>query len=110
MLRFEEIRVVRQMRGDVNRKVNCETANLSKTVNASVKQLEAIEYLKRIGKFDELDVHVKDIANLRYENPDISLENLAKMLQNPISKSGANHRIAKIMQLAEELKKERGEI
>ena len=110
MLRFEEIRVVRQMRGHVNRKVNCETANLSKTVNASVKQLEAIEYLKQIGKFDELDDNIKEIANLRYENPDISLENLAKMLQNPISKSGANHRIAKIMQLAEELKKERGEI
>ena len=110
VLRFEEIRVVRQMRGHVNRKVNCETANLEKTVNASIKQAQAIEYLKKIGKFDELDDNVKEIANLRCQNPDLSIEGLSKMLQTPISKSGANHRMAKILQIAEECKKERGEI
>lgn len=109
VLRFEEIRVVRQMRGHVNRKVNCETSNLEKTVNASIKQVQAIEYLKKIGKFDELDDNIKEIANLRYENPDLSIDSLSKMLQTPISKSGANHRIAKILQIAEEYKTEKRE-
>ena len=80
------------------------------TTGASMKQVEAIEYLKKIGKFDELDDNVKEIANLRYENPDLSIDSLSKMLQTPISKSGANHRIAKILQIAEECKRERGEI
>lgn len=110
VLRFEEIRVVRQMRGHVNRKVNCETANLEKTVNASIKQVEAIEYLKKIGKFDDLDENVKEIANLRCKNPELSIDGLAKMLKTPISKSGANHRIEKILQISEEYKKEKGEL
>lgn len=107
VLRFEEARVVRQTRENVNRKVNCETANLEKTVNASIKQVEAIEYLKKIGKFDELEDGLKEIAMLRYENPEASLDTISKLLSTPISKSGANHRLSKIIKIAEEYKKSR---
>lgn len=104
VLRFEEIRVVRQMKGEVNRKVNCEAANLAKTVKASVEQLEAINFLKQTGNFEKLEPGLQEIARLRYENPDASLENLAKMLSSPISKSGAKHRLVKIMEVAKECK------
>lgn len=101
VLKFEEIRVLRDMKNSVNRKVNCETANLSKTVNAAVKQIEAIEYLKKIGEFETLSDTLKEIANLRLENPDASLIELSQMLKNPIGKSGVNHRLNKIIELAE---------
>ncbi len=102
VLRFEEVRVVREMRNSVNRKVNCETANLTKTVNAALEQIQAIETLKQNGKFKELDSSLKEIATLRLENPEISLENLGKMLEKPLSKSGVNHRLKKIMQISKE--------
>ena len=70
VLQFEEIRVYRNIRNNVNRKVNCETANLNKTVNAAVKQIEAIEYIKKIGKFESLSQNLKQIAELRIEHPD----------------------------------------
>lgn len=102
VLRFEEIRVVREMRNSVNRKVNCETANLTKTVNAALEQIQAIEKLKQNGKFKDLDSNLKEIATLRLENPEISLENLGKMLEKPLSKSGVNHRLKKIIELSKE--------
>ena len=102
VLRFEEIRVVRDMRNLVNRKVNCETANLSKTVNAALEQINAIQILKQKDKFKDLDDNLKEIAVLRIENPELGLEALGKMLENPISKSGANHRLKKIIQIANE--------
>lgn len=99
VLKFEEIRVLRDMKNNINRKVNCETANLSKTINASVKQIEAIKKLQREGKFENLSEPLKEIANLRLENPDASLVELGKMLNNPIGKSGVNHRLKQIEEL-----------
>lgn len=102
VLRFEEVRVVRDMRNTINRKVNCETANLTKTVNASLEQIKAIETLKKNGKLDKLDNNLKEIAVLRVQNPELGLEALGQLLVNPISKSGVNHRLKKIIKIANE--------
>lgn len=104
VLRFEEIRVMREMRNQINRKVNCETANLTKTVNASYEQVKAINKVKKSKYWKELEAGVQEIANLRLENPEISIEALGKKLNPPISKSGANHRLRKIMEIANEIK------
>ena len=101
VLKFEEIRVYRDMRNNVNRIVNCETANLSKTVNAAVKQIEAINKLKKEGKFNNLPDNLKEIAILRLENPEASLTELGAMLKEPIGKSGVNYRLKALMDLAQ---------
>ena len=100
VLRFEEIRVQREMRGKVNRIVNCETANLNKTIDASVKQIEAIKKLKQKKKFYMLNDNLKEIAELRLKYPDISLIELGNKLKEPIGKSGANYRLKKIIEIA----------
>lgn len=102
VLKFEEIRVIREIKNNVNRKVNCETANLNKTINAAVRQVEAIRKLKENGKFKNLSENLKEIANLRLENPDASLVELGQMLENPIGKSGVNHRLNQLIELAKE--------
>ena len=96
VLKFEEIRVFREMKNNVNRLVNCETANLNKTISASVKQIETIKRLKKSGKFNNLPEDLKEIANLRLENPDATLEQLGNMLKNPIGKSSVSHRFKKL--------------
>lgn len=96
VLKFEQIRVMREMKNNVNRLVNCETANLNKTINASVKQIETIKKLKKIGKFNNLPEELKEIANLREQNPNATSEELGNMLQKPISKSSVSHRFKKI--------------
>lgn len=96
VLKFEEIRVLRDIKNNVNRKVNCETANLSKTISASVKQIETIKRIQKEGKFENLSDNLKEIAILRLENPDASLIELGKMLKNPIGKSGVNHRLKQL--------------
>jgi hypothetical protein len=101
VLKFEEIRVLREMKNNVNRKVNCETANLNKTVSAAVKQIEAIKKLKRNGKFEGLSENLKELAQIRVENPDASLIELGQMLKEPIGKSGVNHRLNKILEIAD---------
>lgn len=103
VLRFEDIRVYRDMRNNVNRIVNCETANLSKTVNAAVKQIDAINKLKESGKYNSLSENLKEIAELRIKYPEVSLVELGKMLNPPIGKSGVNHRMKAILKLVEEL-------
>lgn len=100
VLNFEEIRVVRDTRNNINRLVNCETANLNKTVNAAVTQINAIKHLKQIKKFEELPDNLKQIAELRLKNPDASLIELGKMLDEPLGKSGVNHRLKKICEIA----------
>lgn len=104
VLKFEEIRVFRDMRNNVNRLVNCETANLNKTINAALKQIDDIKFIKKMKKFNELSENLQEIANLRLENPDISLIELGKMLNNPIGKSGVNYRLKSISNFADELR------
>jgi len=103
VLKFEDIRIQREMRGKVNRLVNCKSANLNKTLNASVEQIEAIKKLQENKKFNKLDDNLKEIANLRLENPDMPLSELGKLLTNPIGKSGVNYRLKKLIDLAKEL-------
>ena len=89
------------MSNNVNRIVNCETANLGKTINASVKQIEAIKKLKQQGKFSSLPDNLKEIANLRLKYPESSLVELGKMLKEPIGKSGVNYRLNAIMKMVD---------
>lgn len=102
VMSFEEIRIQKEMRGKVNRIVNCETANLNKTINASIEQIAAIKKLKENGKFNKLSDNLKEIANLRLENPDMALSDLGKKLDKPLGKSGVNYRLKKIMEIANE--------
>ena len=105
VIKFEEIRVLKETRNDINRLVNCETANLNKTINAAVKQIEDIKLIKKKKKFNTLPEGLQEIANLRVENPDVSLVELGKMLKEPIGKSGVNHRLKKLSAIAEDLRK-----
>ena len=105
VLKYEEIRVFRDMRNNVNRMVNCETANLNKTINAALEQIENIRLIKKKNKFHELSPSLQEIAELRLEHPEASLIELGKMLDNPIGKSGVNYRLKAINDFAEELKK-----
>lgn len=84
VLKFEEIRVVRDMRNNVNRLVNCETANLNKTINASLKQIEDIKLIKETNKFENLSKNLQEIAKLRLKNPEASLLELGGMLEIPM--------------------------
>lgn len=103
VVRYEEIRVLKEKRNNINRLVNCETANLNKTIGASVLQTQAINKIKEKNKFDELPESLKEIAELRLEHPDANLIELGQMLTNPLGKSGTNHRLNKILQIAKEL-------
>ena len=102
VLKFEEIRVQREMNNKINRIVNCETANINKTINASIEQIEAIKKLKEKNKFEKLSETLKEIANLRLENPNANLTELGQMLKIPVGKSGVNYRLKKIMEIANE--------
>lgn len=103
VIKFEEIRVIKEKRNDINRLVNCETANLNKTINAAVKQINDINKIKKRGNFEKLTDNLKEIANIRLENPDLSLEELGKLLKRPIGKSGVKHRMNKISEIANEI-------
>ncbi|MHC5229880.1 DNA-binding protein WhiA [Enterococcus sp. LJL99] len=105
MLKFEDVRIVRDMRNSVNRLVNCETANLNKTIDAASKQIENIRFIdERVG-LGALPEKLKEIAELRLEYPEISLKELGEIIPSgAISKSGINHRIRKINEFAEKLR------
>ncbi len=103
VLKFEDIRIQREMRGKVNRLVNCKSANLNKTINASVEQIEAIKKIQANNKFNRLDDNLKEIANLRIENPDMPLSELGKLLKVPVGKSGVNYRLKKLIEIAKNL-------
>lgn len=104
VLSFEDVRITKEIKNNVNRLVNCETANLNKIVNASVNQVNDIKLIQKLNKFEELPDYLKEIAILRLENPDMSLKALGELLENPIGKSGVNHRLQKIHDFAEELR------
>ena len=104
VLNLEEIRITKEIKNNVNRLVNCETANLNKIVNASVNQINDIKLIMNLKKFDELPDYLKEIAMIRLENPEVSLKSLGEMLENPIGKSGVNHRLQKIHEIAEEFR------
>ena len=100
VLKFEDIRVKREMNNRINRIVNCKTANLNKTINASIEAIEAIKKLKELHKFEMLDDSLKEISEIRIKYPDISLIELGKKLKKPLGKSGVNYRLKKIIEIA----------
>lgn len=105
MLKFEDIRIVRDMRNSVNRLVNCENANINKTVAAAERQVENIKHLRDTVGLDSLPQKLQEIATLRLEHPEVSLRELGEMVPSgAISKSGINHRLRKLNQLAEAAK------
>ncbi len=105
LLQFENVRILKQMRNNVNRIVNCETANLSKTVKASVRQIQDIQKIEdRVG-IDILPLELAELARLRLEFPEASLKELGESLSTPIGKSGVNHRFKRISLFARQLDK-----
>lgn len=106
LLELENVRIMKEMRNNVNRLVNCETANLSKTVNASVRQIESIKLIQKEIGLSRLPENLREIADLRLNYPDESLKELGKMLDPPVGKSGVNHRLRRIEKIAEEIRKE----
>ncbi|MEG1255101.1 DNA-binding protein WhiA [Clostridium sp.] len=106
LLELENIRIMKEMRNNVNRIVNCETANLSKTVNAAVRQVESIKLIQSEIGLDRLPKNLKEVARIRLSFPDESLKELGAMLNPPVGKSGVNHRLRRIEKIADELRKE----
>ena len=107
ILNIENIRIIKSVRNAVNRTVNCETGNLSKTVNASLKQQESIAYIREHLGLDKLSPGLREVAQARLDNPEATLEELAVIL-GAVSKSGINHKLRKINSIAEQLKLTRG--
>ena len=105
---FYNVMILKDMRNDVNRKVNCETANLNKTVETAVKQIKDIEYIKETTGLEALNDKLKSVALLRKEYPEASLKDLGEMLTPPLGKSGVNHRLKSISEFADDLRKSKG--
>lgn len=104
LLNFENIRVMKDMKNRVNRLVNCETANLEKTVDAAVRQVENIKLLEATKGLQNLPESLQELAQLRLEYPEASLKELGEMLIPPVGKSGVNHRMRKLEQIAQEIR------
>ena len=109
MMELENVRILKEMRNSVNRKVNCETANISKTVSAAVKQIEDITYIKNKTGFSGFTNGLEEIAQLRLEHPDATLKELGMMIDPPVGKSGVNHRLRKLSEIAEQLREREGD-
>jgi len=104
LMELENIRIIKDMRNNINRKVNCETANISKTVSAAYKQTEEIKLIMDTVGLEKLPDNLREIALIRLENPEASLKELGEALETPVGKSGANHRLRKISEFADELR------
>ncbi len=104
LMNLENLRILKEMRNSVNRRVNCETANITKTVNAATRQVEDIEFLRVHYGFQNLPESLREMAEIRLENPDAPLKELGEYFHPPIGKSGVNHRLRKLSQLAENVR------
>lgn len=105
MMEFENIHIERELKGVVNRRVNCDTANINKTIAAGARQISDIELVRDTIGFENLEDGLRDICIARLENPDASLAELAELLTPKVGKSGANHRLRKISKMAEDIRK-----
>jgi len=104
LMNLENLRIVKEMRNSINRRVNCEVANITKTVNAASKQIEDITYIKDHYGFDNLQTNLREMAEVRLENPEATLVELGRMLDPVVGKSGVNHRLRKLSDLADKLR------
>ena len=103
LMDLENVRIIKEMRNDINRRVNCETANIHKTVNAAYRQQEAIRFIKKQKALSELPQQLQEIATLRMEYPEASILELSKLCCPPVGKSGVNHRLRKLEEIAEQM-------
>ena len=108
LMNLENVRILKEMRGSVNRKVNCETANINKTVSAAIRQIEDIRYIEETTGFSSLPEPLEQMARLRLQYPEASLLELGKMLTPVVGKSGVNHRLRKLKEIAEDLRRKQG--
>ena len=109
LMDLENVRILKEMRNDINRKVNCETANLNKVVSAAVKQLEDIAYIEETVGLEQLPAPLREAALLRKSYPDASLKELGAYMSVPVGKSGVNHRLRKISEVADTLREGKGD-
>ena len=106
-LELMNVKIYKDVRNKVNRVTNCETANIEKTVNAAAGQVEAIRLIEQTLGLDELPEDLREVAGLRLENPDMSLRELCQSLVEPISRSGVNHRLKRLMAIADEIREKK---
>ena len=106
LMELENVRIMKEMRNSVNRKVNCETANINKTVSAAVRQIEDIKYIQDTVGFEKLPEGLKDVALTRLAYRDATLKELGELLETPLGKSGVNHRLRKLSEIAEKLREQ----
>ncbi len=104
LMKLENLRILKEMRNSINRRVNCEAANISKTVNAASRQIEDIEYIRDYYGFQNLSEGLRQMAQVRLDNPDTPLKELGEYLNPPVGKSGVNHRLRKLSELADRLR------
>lgn len=104
LMKLENLRILKEMRNSINRRVNCEAANITKTVNAATRQIEDILYIRDHYGFRNLSEGLRQVAEIRLENPDAPLKELGAYLSPPIGKSGVNHRLRKLSELADRIR------
>ncbi len=104
LMDLENLRILKEMRGSINRQVNCETANISKTVTAAARQVEDIVFLRDFYGLQKLPKNLREIAQVRLDFPDAALKDLGEHLDPPVGKSGVNHRLRKLSELADTLR------
>ena len=101
------VKILKDVRNKANRIANCDAANIERTLKASEKQIEDIEYIMNTEGFESLTPELRNMAELRLENPDVSLKELGEMLDKPVGRSGANHRLKKLMEIADQIREDR---
>ena len=106
LMEYENVRILKEVRGNINRKINCESGNIQKKIDAAFRQLESIEYIKNTVGLDRLPQDLKEVALIRLSDHNIGFEEIGGLLKNKIGKSGVSHRMKKIINIARKLKKE----
>ena len=109
LMEFENIRILKEMRNSINRQVNCEAANLGKTISAAVKQVEDIKYICSTVGLEQLPEGLAQTAKMRLEHPEATLKELGELMDPPLGKSGVNHRLKNLSALADDLRSQKEE-
>lgn len=109
LMNLENVRILKEMRNSINRQVNCETANINKTVVAASKQIEDILYIRKMVGLSVLSKGLEEVARIRIEQPELSLKELGAMLNPPLGKSGVNHRLRRISKIADGIREQKEE-
>ncbi|MEI3339861.1 MAG: DNA-binding protein WhiA [Eubacterium sp.] len=107
LMELENIRIIKDMRNCANRQYNCDSANINKMVQAAARQLEDIHYIEQNMGLDKLNAPLREMAMVRLEHPEVSLQEVGTYLNPPVGKSGVNHRLRKLGEIADDLRRER---